>query len=118
MAHYGLTQCAVVYSTIISLFPRLQVEHSVCRLLRVVLPPLDHGVMWSICKVTDGSLFGDAPQKRQVNLSRTKTSKRSLGEGTLLFWVFSFVAVGGSSVFVMPKILRTPFSQVPTTNSL
>lgn len=47
----------LVYSMIILLFPRLQVEHSVCKLLRVVLPPLDHGEMWSICKVTDGSLF-------------------------------------------------------------
>ena len=56
--------------------PKLHFEHNVCKLSITVSPPLDHGLMWSICNSTDGSFAGDAPQLVHLKLPRFSTRKR------------------------------------------
>ena len=53
--------------------PRLQSLQSVCKLLILLLPPLEKGTMWSISSST---FFEDTPQNTQRQLSLLKTSTR------------------------------------------
>src|SRR5260370_28624492 len=72
----------------------LQRSPSVWRFSSVVSPPLLHGTIWSTCSTTPGSVAGERPHARQLNLSRRFTRKRSLHPGPALFLAFA-VATGG-----------------------
>jgi hypothetical protein len=64
----------------VSLFPKLHLEQSVCKLSVVVFPPFDQGIIWSTCNSTDESLAGDAPQAQHLKFSFFKTGYLNLLE--------------------------------------
>ena len=56
-----------------SLFFKLQLLQSVCKLSIVVSPPFAHGLTWSICNSSPGVLAGERPHMQHLKLSRFKT---------------------------------------------
>ena len=65
-----------------SRFPILQAKQEVTRLLSMVVPPFETGMMWSICNFAPS--WGVAPQYWQVKLSLSKTIKRFFRGTSLL----------------------------------
>src|ERR1035437_2035766 len=102
-------------------FPRLHSRHNARRFSSTVLPPFDHGTMWSMCSSTPESVAGERPQIVHLNLSRRRTLYLRESEIALGDAIRIGQSAGPSGTFVsmlLPKISSEELTSLLFTNSI